>query len=129
MNKLLTIILLLSMSVAFGACSSDDDKEDDKFVWEGDIEGYNPLEGVWRYKGTKVGLLFDSEKTLYRLDFKGLDDDNYTKIGGSKFQINKTAYQVIGAGISRYKIVNDNEFIRYPNQNNDDNASTLIRVE
>jgi len=133
MNKLLTIILMLSMSFAFYSCSSDDDKEDDKeFVWEGDIEGYNPLKGDWMYeakKDTYGGWRFTEDKVLYRLFF-----DKYGKINKvieiAPFEINKTAYKYIAdiQYICRYKII-DNKFILYPNQNNDNDAVTLIKIE
>lgn len=125
MKKILILTILFSLFAGFSSCSNDDNEP---FVWEGDIEGYNPLLGVWRYDNTKVGLLFDDNKNLYRLDFVDYNNDAYIKTGGSKFEINKKAYSTSGGGITRYKL-DGSKLILYLNQNNDDEVRYLTKIE
>jgi hypothetical protein len=120
------------MSLVFGACSDEEKKDDNTFVWEGDIEGYNPLEGDWKHEtksATYGGWRFSKKKILYRLFY-----DNYGRLTQAieiaPFEINNTAYKYSAdiQYICRYKIV-DNKFILYPNLNNDNEAVTLIKVK
>ena len=118
------------MSLGFAACGGDDDEGEDppkeKFVWEGDIEGYNPLQGLWRY-ANKVGLYFSEDKILYRVDF-GDNDQDYTMSSPSKFEINKNAFKYGVNSIRRYKLEGDALLI-YPNQNDDEDSEVLRRIK
>lgn len=122
MKKILLFAILFSLFAGFNSCSNDEENNE-PFVWEGDIEGYNPLLGDWRWDGTDEGLRFSEDKKLYRIDY------GTVTVPVGPFEINHKAYKTKLAGITRYKIVNEDKFIQYPNQNNDDNSSVLIRVK
>jgi hypothetical protein len=124
MKKTLLFTLLLTLFVGFSSCSNDDD-ENEPFKWEGDIEGYNPLQGLWKYENTPTaGLKFSEDKILYRITFTSSGDE-VLEVG--PFEINKKAYKTGATGITRYKLDED-RLTRYPNQNNDNEASVLIKV-
>jgi len=104
MKKLLSLILLLGLSLAFYSCGGDDDKEDEKFVWNGDWndpddpnykpEGYNPIQGLWRsVKDNTYGLYYSKDFKGYRVNFSATGD-NYSIDGtGIKYQLNDKAYK------------------------------------
>jgi len=116
---------MLTLFVGFSSCSSDDD-ENEPFKWEGDIENYNPLVGKWRFdKNTNNYLEFSEDKVLYRLIYDTSGEGGVQTIEIGPFEINKSAYKT-ASGITRYKLDGD-RLTQYPNQNNDNNASVLIR--
>lgn len=131
MKQTIFFTLILSLLFSFSSCSSDDDN-DNTFVWEGDIEGYNPLEGDWiSEEDNTIGVRFSEDKIIYMLVFN--DSGIITqKIELNSFEINKAAYKYYWQTkdyIYRYKKVTNDKFIEYPNQNNDKDFRTFIRVE
>lgn len=116
MKKLLSIILLLSLSVAFYSCGGDMEEETKKpqeFVWNGDWndpndpnfkpEGYNPIKGVWRRVNTTLGLQFTEDFKAYELTFYSFD--GYDKRYMNRYTINDKAYRTDGTVTTyRYKI-------------------------
>lgn len=121
MKKLLSIILLLSLSIAFYSCGGDMEEETKKpqeFVWNGDWndpddpnfkpEGYNPIQGVWRSdKDETKGVCFSEDFKCYIVTFysNGLYDKD---LFSDKYAINDKAYSLRPptGGIRRYKIDN-----------------------
>lgn len=127
MKKILLFAILFSLLAGFSSCSNDE--ENDPFIWEGDIEGYNPLLGVWMFENnTSNHLEFSKEKILYRLIYNTSGQGGVQTIKIGPFEINNKAYKTNLTGITRYKLDGD-RLTQYPNQNNDDNSSILIRVK
>ncbi|NDV96568.1 hypothetical protein D0T84_16835 [Dysgonomonas sp. 521] len=138
MNKLLTIILMLSLSVAFGACSSDDDKTEE-FVWNGNWNdpsdlnykpnGYNPIQGLWRKVEGDIGFYNSDDFKTYQIKF--LANGDYTQNFYSGYIINDKAFKYTDTsdkGAWRYKVEGDLLYI-YPNRTSDDDVRKYERVE
>lgn len=116
MKKLLSIILLLSLSVAFYSCGGDMEEETKKpqeFVWNGDWndpndpnfkpEGYNPIQGVWRRVNTTLGVKYTEDFKVYTLTFYSFDGYDEKYVGN--YVINDKAYKYGNADIiERYKV-------------------------
>lgn len=119
MNKLLSLILLLSLSLAFYSCGSDDDDEPQKFVWGGDWNDpddpnykpeykgkYNPIQGLWRRDSDKErGLLFTEDFKCYTVVFYG-DNRYVTSLFRDKYIINDKAYRYHKTENWKYKLEN-----------------------
>lgn len=142
MKKLLSIILLLSLSVAFYSCGGDMEEETKKpqeFVWNGDWndpndpnfkpEGYNPIKGVWRRVNTTLGLQFTEDFKAYELIFYSFD--GYDKRYMSNYIINDNAYKIgEGDNIRRYKIEGEVLTIYYFLDVDDKNRDRVyVRIE
>lgn len=142
MKKLLSIILLLSLSVAFYSCGGDMEEETKKpqeFVWNGDWndpadpnfkpEGYNPIKGVWRRVNTTLGLQFTEDFQAYELTFYSFD--GYDKRYMSNYIINDNAYKIgEGDNIRRYKIEGEVLTIYYFLDVDDKNRDRVyVRIE
>ena len=67
MNKLLTIILMLSLSLALGSCS-DDNKEDDNGGGT-PPEYYNPLKGAWVWDSSHTLRLVFTDEFIWKTEF------------------------------------------------------------
>ena len=119
MKKLLSIILLLSLSVAFYSCGGDMEEETKKpqeFVWNGDWndpadpnfkpEGYNQIKGVWRFNwDTDRGICFSEDFKVYDVYFH--PNGKYTmELWYDKYSINDKAFMFnpLSSDIYRYKI-------------------------
>lgn len=119
--------ILLFIIPLFFACGNDDNNNNTSYEWEGDIEDYNPLQGLWKYTDSnKKGLYFSSDKKLYSVTFNS--DEDYKLSDESTFEINKTAYKYGNNKITRYK-VNGDILTTYPNMNNDKNSSRLTKIK
>lgn len=119
MKKLLSIILLLSLSVAFYSCGGDMEEETKKpqeFVWNGDWndpndpnfkpEGYNPIEGVWRRVNTTLGVKYTEDFKVYTLTFYSFDGYDEKYVGN--YVINDKAYKLVTSETTRrYKVEGD----------------------
>lgn len=119
MKKLLSIILLISLSVTFYSCGDDKEEEKPKeFVWNGDWndpndpnfkpEGYNPIKGVWRFNwDTDRGICFSEDFKIYNVYFH--PNGKYTmELWREKYIVNDNAFMInpLSADIYRYKIEN-----------------------
>lgn len=119
MKKLLSIILLLSLSVTFYSCGDDKEEEKTKeFLWNGDWndpndpnfkpEGYNPIKGVWRFNwDTDRGICFSEDFKVYDVYFH--PNGKYTmELWYDKYSINDKAFMFnpLSSDIYRYKIEN-----------------------
>lgn len=116
MKKLLSIILLLSLSVAFYSCGDDMEEEMKKpqeFVWNGDWndpadpnfkpEGFNPIKGVWKCVNTTLGVKYTEDFKVYALNFYSFDGYDEKYVGN--YVVNNKAYRYGKADIiERYKI-------------------------
>lgn len=142
MNKLLSLILLLSLSLAFYSCGSDDDNDEPgKFVWGGDwndpddpnykpeYEGkYNPIQGLWRRDDdNRFGVYFSEDFVGYIAYF--YPNGGYTKEGPREYIINDKAYRYDLSIINthRYKIINNKLYI-YSELNSDDKYAIYSKV-
>ena len=143
MKKLLSIILLLSLSIAFYSCGDDMEEEMKKpqeFVWNGDWndpadpnfkpEGYNPIQGVWRSdKDETKGVCFSEDFKCYIVTF--YSNGLYGKtLFRSKYTINDKAYSLDPPTREfwRYKIENG-KFKTTPDLNDDSDWRSYTRVE
>lgn len=126
MKKILSFILLLTLSFAFSACGGSDDDEPEKFVWGGDWNDpndphyatykgmYNPIQGLWRFD-------WDENRGMYFSDdFKVYDVTFYSDISykmdeyGSKYMINDKAFKIIYTITFLYKIEGNKLYYVHP---------------
>ncbi|MBN9300307.1 MULTISPECIES: hypothetical protein [Dysgonomonas] len=135
MKKLLSIILLLSMSVTFYSCGDDMEEE---FVWNGDWndpadpnykpEGYNPIQGLWRRDTDDTrGLYYSEDFKIYKVYFH---PNGYVEksLWADKYIINDKAYNISSKGTWRYKI-EIGKFWDTPDLNDDSDWRSYTRVE
>lgn len=142
MKKLLSFILLLTLSLTFVACGGDDDekKEPEKFVWGGDWndpsdpnykpEGYNPIQGLWKRDSDETkGAYFSEDFKDYKVTFFE-NGGNIKDLFKDKYYINDKAFRYSDTTTDtwRYKI-EGNKLILYPNLSNDKDALSYIRIE
>lgn len=143
MKKLLSIILLLSLSVAFYSCGDDMEEEMKKpqeFVWNGDWndpadpnfkpEGFNPIEGVWRFNwDTDRGICFSEDFKVYNVYFH--PNGKYTmELRYDKYSINDKAfmYNPLSSDIRRYRI--ENGRLKYTHELTEDKGwGSLTKIE
>ena len=143
MKKLLSIILLLSLSVAFYSCGGDMEEETKKpqeFVWNGDWndpndpnfkpEGYNPIEKVWRFNwDTDRGICFSEDFKVYNVYFH--PNGKYTMVlWYDKYSINDKAFMFnpLSSDIYRYKI--ENGRLKYTHELTEDRGwGSLTKIE
>lgn len=143
MKKLLSIILLLSLSVAFYSCGGDMEEETKKpqeFVWNGDWndpndsnfkpEGYNPIKGLWRRDADNTrGLYYSEDFKIYQVTF--YSNGLYGKtLFRSKYTINDKAYSLDPPDREfwRYKIENG-KLRTTPDLNDDGDWRSFTKVE
>lgn len=139
MKKLLSIILLISLSVTSYSCG--DDKEEEKpqeFVWNGDWndpadpnfkpEGFNPIEGVWRFNwDTDRGICFSEDFKVYNVYFH--PNGKYTmELWREKYIINDKAFKNLPNEINRYKVKNNKLQYTYELEK-DESWSNLTKVQ
>lgn len=117
MKKLLSIILLISLSVTFYSCGDDKEEEKPKeFVWNGDWndpadpnfkpEGYNPIKGVWRRVNTTQGIKYTEDFKAYTLTFYSFDGYDEKSVGN--YVVNDKAYKLVTSETTRrYKVEGD----------------------
>jgi hypothetical protein len=129
MKKSLLFLFMLTLFVGFNSCSKDGDEDGEEngtFKWEGDIENYNPLVGLWVYENAPTsGLKFSEDKILYSMKFTSSGD---VVVASGPFEINYKAYKYGNTSIRRYKLEGDQLTI-YPNQNNNNDPSVLIKIK
>ena len=130
MKKVFYLLLTLSLSLGFVGCGNDDDEngnENGTFKWEGDIENYNPLEGLWvSVNNPDRGLQFSSDRIYYVIEFKSGEIDNRINLG--PFEINYKAYKYGSTSIRRYKLEGD-RLTMYPNKNDNDNPIVHAKIK
>lgn len=115
MKKILSLILVFSLSFAFFSCGEDEKV----YNWRGDWnspkdpnykpEGYNPVKGMW--KGNVKGLYFSEDFRIHDVTY--LEDGTYQiALYRDKYIINDEAfrYQVYPQTI-RYKVEADKLYI------------------
>lgn len=145
MKKLLSLILLFSLSFTFYSCDKDDDKKDEPekpkpFVWGGDWNDpedenykpeyggkYNPVRGLWRSdKDPSFGLYYSEDFKEYIVTF--YPDGRYAMEGtGSSYGINDKAFRV--SSTTQIYEVNGNQFLLYSHNSTKDKASYYTRVQ
>ncbi|MDR1091133.1 MAG: hypothetical protein LBL79_08670 [Prevotella sp.] len=145
MKKLLSFVLLLTLSYTFSACGGSDDDEPEKFVWGGDWNDpnspgykpeyhgkYNPIQGLWKHsQDSQIGYYFSEDYIGYDVDF--YVSGEYTKTKYSKYGINKDAFRYETSRTFRYKMNKDDDNILYlASQNMDfpsENWQKYVRVK
>lgn len=126
MKKLLSLVLLLTLSFTFSACGDSDDEEE-KFVWGGDWNDpddpnykpeyggkYNPIQGLWKHsQDSKIGFYFSEDFIGYDVSFYA--NEEYTKTRYSEYGINNDAFRY---GTTRtYRYIIDNGILYLAAQN------------
>lgn len=120
MKKLLSLVLLLTLSFTFSACGDSDDEEE-KFVWGGDWNDpddpnykpeyggkYNPIQGLWRFDwDTERGVYFSEDFIAYDAYFYPNGLHKIDLSSADKYEINDKAYKTFHSGIFRYIIEGD----------------------
>lgn len=139
MKKLLSFILLLTLSVTFTACGDDDEKE--KFVWGGDWNDpndpnykseyggkYNPIQGLWRFDwDTERGIYFSEDLKIYSIVFYPSGSVYEKELWAGYYQINDKAYKE-NSSICRYKM-EQGKLYYTANLNDDNNWGSLTKIE
>jgi len=112
MNKLLTIILMLSLSLALGSCS-DDDKEDDNGGGT-PPEYYNPLEGTWVKDNDHTLRVVFTNEFQWKMEWFENGKWGYPEIKG-KYTIDKKQSTFKSKGvIYHFAIDGDKLTLNYP---------------
>lgn len=141
MKKLLSLVLLLTLSFTFSACG-DSDEEPEKFKWSGDWNNpndpnykpeyggkYNPIQGLWRRNsdGTR-GLYFSEDFKAYTVTF--YSGGRYVKDEWRDYVINNKAFSNSppASELWRYKIEEDKLWIT-PNMNDDNDWRSFTKVK
>lgn len=116
MKKLLSFILLLTLSFTFSACGGSDD-EPEKFVWGGDWNNpsdpnykaeyggkYNPIQGLWKFDWDKErGIYFSEDFKAYNAYFYPNGLYKIDNLSMKEYIINDKAFSFVPA-IQIYEI-------------------------
>lgn len=140
MKKLLSILLILSLSFAFYSCKDDNEFELEKYVWGGDWNDpddpkykpeyggkYNPIQGLWQASWDNTyGLYFSEKFDYYQVQF--YTNGSYHLFLLYHYDINDSALRYERA-YNRYIIEGDKLYVYLSLNDPNEEPSIYIRVE
>lgn len=117
----------------------EETKKPQEFVWNGDWndpndpnfkpEGYNPIEGVWRFNwDTDRGICFSEDFKVYIMYISIPMESILWNCGEKKYIINDKAFKNLPNEIYRYKI--ENGRLKYTHESTEDKGwGSLTKIE